>query len=157
MRGKKRKRFRPEARVPLVQPTRASQMGTMDFTRDSLTSGRNFRTLNLRDGFTREAPPIEVDCCLPGSRVVRMLEEVAHEQGYPDAIQMDNGLAFISREKDQWAYAHGVALHLFEPGKPVRGETQSFFHFDCGGVSTCRVPSQVAASRNFSLGSAFGS
>src|ERR1017187_6109612 len=55
MRRKKRKRFRAEARVPLVLPTRENQMWTMDFTRDSLASGRPFRTLNLMDGSTREA------------------------------------------------------------------------------------------------------
>jgi len=120
MRRKKRKRFRAEARVPLVQPTRENQLWTMDFTRDSLASGRNFRTLNLMDGFTREAPRIEVDTSLPGSRVVRMLDAVAQQRGYPEAMQVDNGPEFISREVDQWAYAHGVALHFIEPGKPVQ-------------------------------------
>jgi len=120
MRRKKRKRFRAEARVPLVLPTRENQLWTMDFTRDSLASGRNFRTLNLMDGLTREAPRIEVDTSLPGSRVVRMLDEVAQERGYPEAIQVDNGPEFVSREVDQWAYAHGVALHFIEPGKPVQ-------------------------------------
>jgi putative transposase len=120
MRRKKRKRFRSEARVPLVLPTRENRMWTMDFTRDSLASGRKFRTLNLMDGFTRQAPRIEVDTSLPGSRVVRMLEEVAQERGYPEAIQVDNGPEFISRAVDQWAYAHSVALHFIEPGKPVQ-------------------------------------
>src|ERR1035437_1216656 len=64
MRRKKRKRFRAEARVPLALPTRENQMWTMDFTRDTLASGRKFRTLNLMDGFTREAPRIEVDTSL---------------------------------------------------------------------------------------------
>jgi putative transposase len=120
MRRRKRKRFRAEARVPLVLPTRANQVWTMDFTRDSLASGRKFRTLNLMDGFTREAPRIEVDTSLPGPRVVRMLDAVAQERGYPEAIQVDNGPEFISRAVDQWAYAHGVALHFIEPGKPVQ-------------------------------------
>jgi putative transposase len=120
MRCKKRKRFRAEARVPLVLPTRANQVWTMDFTRDSLASGRKFRTLNLMDGFTREAPRIEVDTSLPGLRVVRMLEEVQQVRGVPEAIQVDNGAEFISRAVDQWAYAHGVALHFIEPGKPVQ-------------------------------------
>jgi putative transposase len=120
MRQRKRKRFRAEARVPLVLPTSANQVWTMDFTRDSLASGRKFRTLNLMDGYTREAPRIEVDTSLPGLRVVRMLDGVAQERGYPGAIQVDNGPEFISRAVDQWAYAHGVALHFIEPGKPVQ-------------------------------------
>src|ERR1019366_5675782 len=120
MRRKKRERFRAEARVPLALPTRENQMWTMDFTRDTLASGRKFRTLNLMDGFTREAPRIEVDTSLPGLRVVRMLDAVTQQRGVPEAIQLDNGPEFISRAVDQWAYAHGVALHFIEPGKPVQ-------------------------------------
>ena len=120
MRRRKGKRFRAEARVPLVPPTRANQMWTMDFTRDSLASGRKFRTLNLMDGFTREALCIEVDTSLPGLRVVQVLERVAQERGLPEAIQVDNGPEFISRVVDQWAYANGVALHFIDPGKPVQ-------------------------------------
>ena len=101
-------------------PTRANQVWTMDFLRDSFASGRKFRTLNLMDGCTREAPRIEVDTSLPGLRVVRMLDGVAQERGYPQAIQVDNGPEFISRAVDQWAYTHGVALHFIEPGKPVQ-------------------------------------
>jgi putative transposase len=120
MRGRKRKRFRAEARVPLALPTRANQMWTMDFTRDSLASGRKFRTLNLMDGCTREALCIEVDTSLPGLRVVQVLERVGQERGLPETIQVDNGPEFISRVVDQWAYAHGVALHFIDPGKPVQ-------------------------------------
>jgi putative transposase len=120
MRRRKHKRFRAEARVPLVLPTRTNQVWTMDFTRDSLASGRIFRTLNLMDGYTREAPQIEVDTSLPGLRVVRVLNRVAQERGLPEAIQVDNGPEFISRAVDQWAYAHGVALHFIDPGKPVQ-------------------------------------
>jgi putative transposase len=120
MRVRKRKRFRAEARVPLVLPTRANQVWTMDFTRDNLASARKFRTLNLMDGYTREAPWIEVDTLLPGLRVVRVLERVSEERGLPETIQVDNGPEFISQAVDQWAYAHGVTLHFIDPGKPVQ-------------------------------------
>ena len=120
MRRRRGKRFRAEARVPLALPTRTNQMWTMDFTRDSLASGRKFRTLNLMDGFTREALGIEVDTSLPGLRVVQVLERVTQERGLPEAIQVDNGPEFVSRVVDQWAYANGVALHFIDPGKPVQ-------------------------------------
>ena len=61
VRRRKGKRFRAEVRVPLVAPARMNQMWTMDFTRDSLASGRKFRTLNLMDGYTREALCMEVE------------------------------------------------------------------------------------------------
>jgi len=120
MRRRKGKRFRAEARVPLALPTQMNQMWTMDFTRDSLASGRKFRSLNLMDGYTREALWIEVDTSLPGLRVVQVLEKVAQERGLPEAIQVDNGPEFISRAVDQWAYANSVALHFIDPGKPVQ-------------------------------------
>jgi putative transposase len=49
-------------------------MWTMDYTLDELAGGRKFRTLNLMDGYTREALRIEPDMSLPGLRVVRILE-----------------------------------------------------------------------------------
>ena len=91
----------------------------MDFTQDNLASGRKFRTLNLMDGFTRESPRIEVDTSLPCLRVVRVLEDVARERGYPQAIQVDNGPEFVSRVVDQWAFEHRVELHFIAPGKPT--------------------------------------
>src|ERR1017187_519866 len=120
MRRKKRKRFRAEARVPLALPTRENQMWTMDFTRDTLASGRKFRTLNLMDGHTREALGIEVDTSLPGLRVVRMLERLRERRGTPAAIQVDNGSEFTSRVVDQWAHQNQVALHFIERGKPTQ-------------------------------------
>ena len=90
MRRRKGKRLRAQARVPLELPTRTNQMWTMDFTRDSLANGRKFRTLNLMDGYTREALWIEVDTSLPGLRVVQVLERVVQERGRPETIQVDN-------------------------------------------------------------------
>jgi putative transposase len=119
VRRRQRKRLKAAARTPLWLPTRPNQVWTMDFTHDNLASGRKFRTLNLMDGFTREAPRIEVDTSLPGLRVARVLEEVARERGYPQALQVDNGPEFISRVVDQWAFEHGVALHFIAPGKPT--------------------------------------
>ena len=92
VRCRKRQRRKAEARQPLALPRQANQVWTMDFTHDQLASGRKFRTLNLMDGFTRESLRIEVDTTLPGLRVVRVLEAVAGERGYPQAIQVDNVL-----------------------------------------------------------------
>ena len=120
MRRKAAKRLRAAARVPLQLPTHANQIWTMDFTKDRLASGRNFRTLNLMDGYTREALWIEVDTSLPGQRVVRVLEWLKQTRGVPEVIQVDNGPEFISQAVDQWAFANGVRLHFIEPGKPVQ-------------------------------------
>jgi putative transposase len=120
MRRRKRKRVATQ-RLPLVLPTRADELWTMDFTHDALASGRKFPTLNLVDGYTREALAIEVDTSLPGARVVRVLQQ---GRGVPERIQVDN---VISQVVDQWAYEHGVAWHFIRPGKPTdNGRIESF-------------------------------
>jgi putative transposase len=95
-------------------------MWTMDYTHDQMAGGRKFRTLNLMDGYTREALRIEPDTSLPGLRVVRVLEGLRERRGTPAAIQVDNGTEFTSRVVDQWAYQNQVALHFIERGKPTQ-------------------------------------
>ena len=119
VRRRKRKRLKAGARTPLRMPTRLDQVWTMDFTEDALASGRKFRTLNLMDGYTREALALEVDTSLPGARVVRVLEGLWESARRPAAIQVDNGTEFTSRVVDQWAYEQGVELHFITPGQPV--------------------------------------
>src|SRR5260370_9957508 len=100
MQRRRRKRFRAEARVPLALPTRANEVWTMDYTHDELASGRKFRTLNLMDGYTREALRIEPDTSLPGLRVVRVLEGLRERRGTPAPIQGHNGPEFTTRLVD---------------------------------------------------------
>jgi putative transposase len=76
----------------------------MDFTHDTLVSGRSFRTLNLIDRFTRECLAIEVDTSLPGARVVHLLERVIALHGVPQSIRIDTGLEFAGQVLDAWAY-----------------------------------------------------
>jgi putative transposase len=120
MQRRRRKRFRAEARVALALPTRINEVWTMDYTHDELAGGRKFRTLNLMDGYTREALRIEPDTSLPGLRVVRVLEGLQERRGTPTAIQVDNGTEFSSRVVDQWVYENHVVLHFIERGKPTQ-------------------------------------
>jgi hypothetical protein len=101
-------------------PTRANEVWTMDYTHDELAGGRKFRTLNLMDGYTREALRIEPDTSLPGLRVVRILDSLRERRGTPATIQVDNGTEFTSRVVDQWAHQNQVALHFIERGKPTQ-------------------------------------
>jgi putative transposase len=92
---------------------------SMDFTSDTLADGRNFRTLNIVDDFTRECVAIEVDRSLPGLRVTRVLNRLHAAIGLPQTIVVDNGPEFAGRTLDAWAYAHGVTLRFIRPGKPI--------------------------------------
>jgi putative transposase len=128
LRRKRGRRRRAGARVALPpKPTRQDELWTMDFEQDAFTSGRKFRTLNLMDGFTREALEIEADTSLPGTRVVRVLEGLKQQGRKPEAIVIDNGPEFVSQVVDQWAYENGVWLHFITPGRPMEnGYIESF-------------------------------
>jgi putative transposase len=74
VRRRRRKRLTRAERVPLPTASQRLERWSMDFTTDTLADGRNFRTLNIVDDFTRECVAIEVDRSLPGLRVARVLD-----------------------------------------------------------------------------------
>jgi transposase InsO family protein len=74
VRRRKRKRIAVGLRTVLPPPSRPNERWSMDFTLDTLASGRKFRTLNIVDDFSRECLAIEVDTSLGGTRVVRVPE-----------------------------------------------------------------------------------
>ncbi len=119
VRRKKRKRMASALRVVRPAAMRPRQHWTMDFTEDSLATGRRFRTLNVVDTFTRECLAIEVDHSLPGPRVVRVLERLVELHGRPELIRIDNGSEFTSRVVDSWAYQRAIKLDFIRPGKPI--------------------------------------
>jgi putative transposase len=119
VRKRTRKRRMAVARAPMLAPTNVNQVWSMDFVTDALASGRRFRTLNITDDYSREAPAIEVDTSLGGVRVVRVLDRLKVERGLPRQIRSDNGPEFVSKAVEQWAYENGVNWHFIEPGKPI--------------------------------------
>ena len=99
----------------------------MDFVSDTLATGQSFRALTLVDQYTRECPAIEVDTSLPSLRVIRVLERLARERGWPEAITCDNGPEFVSRRLQAWCAQKGVLLGYIAPGKPMQnGHAESF-------------------------------
>jgi len=120
VRRKKRKRVAQANRVPRVVPIGPDIQWSLHFMRDTLASGRVFRTLNVVDDATRECLAIEVDTSLSGHRVGRVLDTIARERSrYPSRIVLDNGPECTSRALEQWAYERGVTLAFIRPGKPV--------------------------------------
>ncbi|MNC01055.1 Integrase core domain protein [compost metagenome] len=84
---------------------------------DALTCGRRFRTFNVVDDFNREALAIEIDLNIPAQRVVRVLDRIVANRGYPLKMRMDNGPELISLALAQWAEDHGVMLEFIKPGQ----------------------------------------
>ena len=105
---------------PLVRPEALNQSWSTDFMHDALVFGRRFWTFNVVDDFNRESLAIEIDLNIPAQRVVRVLDRIVANPGYPLKLRMDNGPELISLTLAQWAEEHGVALEFIKPGKPTQ-------------------------------------
>jgi putative transposase len=92
----------------------------MDFMADRLAGGRAYRLLTVMDCFSRECLNIDVNGSMSGSRVVRVLNEIAASRGLPEVITIDNGPEFRSKTLQAWAQANGVRLHYIDPGRPTQ-------------------------------------
>jgi len=92
---------------------------SMDFMSDQLFDGRRIRLLTIVDNHTRESLAIHVGQRIRGIEVVEVLERIVKEHGKPQAIQVDNGPEFISKDVDLWAYWNHVKLDFSRPGKPT--------------------------------------
>jgi putative transposase len=91
----------------------------MDFVHDQLATGRKLRVLTILDIFSRFSPALEPRFNFSGADVVRVLEGVCKEVGFPATIRVDQGSEFVSRDLDLWAYQRGVTLDFSRPGKPT--------------------------------------
>lgn len=120
LRIKPKKRLPARESVPLDEAQAPNDCWSLDFMSDSLTDGRAYRTLNVIDDFNREGLATEVDYSLPSERVVRVLDQVAEERGYPRKLRSDNGPEFIAQALATWAEEHDVELIPIEPGKPTQ-------------------------------------
>ena len=105
-----------EDRCPAVQP---NQTWAMDFVHDQLAMGKKIRVLTVVDIFSKFSPVVDPRFSYRAEDVVRTLERVCGQVGYPKTIRVDQGSEFVSRDLDLWAYAHGVTLDFSRPGKPT--------------------------------------
>jgi len=101
-------------------PEALNQSWSADFMHDALACGRRFRSLNVINDFNREVLLIEIVLNLPVLRVVRVLDKIAANRGYPIMLRMDNGPKFIFLRLTEWAGKHGVKLAHIQPGKPTQ-------------------------------------
>lgn len=73
---------------PLGVPEGLNQCRSADFMSDARRHGRRLRTFNLADDFNREGIAIEIDLSLPAQRIIRVLNRVASERGYPARLRV---------------------------------------------------------------------
>ena len=100
VRRRRRKRLTRAEHVPLPVASRPRERWSMDFPTDTHAGGRNLRTLNIVDDFTRECVAIEVDRSLPRLRVTRVLARLQATIGLPRTIVIGNGPEFAGRTLD---------------------------------------------------------
>lgn len=72
----------------------------MDFVHDQLATGPNLRILTVVDTFSRFSPAVVPWFSFRAPDVVKVLERVCGEVGYPASIRVDQGSEFISRDLD---------------------------------------------------------
>jgi transposase InsO family protein len=118
VRRRKRKKVAFGERQPLLRPTAANQVWSMDFVLDRTADGRVIKCLTIVDDATHEAVAIEVERAISGFMLTRVLDRLALSRGLPQVIRTDNGKEFCGRAMVEWAHARGVVLRLIEPGKP---------------------------------------
>lgn len=124
----RRRRRTGSIRVAHSPATRLNQRWSMDFVSDTLEDGRTFRTLTIVDEFARESPGMEIACSITGNRLVRALDRIAHERGFPEEIVSDNGPEFASDALAQWASTNGVKQSFIDPGKPTQNAFAESFN-----------------------------
>lgn len=118
VRRRKRKKVLAGQRQPLVRPTTANQVWSMDFVFDRSAEGRVIKCLTIVDDATHEAVAIEVERAISGQGVTRVLERLALSRGLPQVIRTDNGKEFCGKAMVTWAHERGLQLRLIDPGKP---------------------------------------
>ena len=118
VRRRKRKKVPMSERQPLLRPTRANEVWSMDFVFDRTAEGRVLKCLTIVDDATHEAVAIEVERAISGHMLTRVLDRLALGRGLPKVIRTDNGKEFCGKAMLMWAHQRGVDLRLIEPGKP---------------------------------------
>ena len=118
LRRKYKKRINKVYEDCLNQPIVPHDTWSMDFMSDSLEDGRRIRVLNIIDDYNREALAVEPGLSFPSGRVIRVLEKLAFEHGYPRQIRVDNGPEYTSNELKLYCKLKGIKLLFIPPGKP---------------------------------------
>jgi putative transposase len=105
-------------RQPLLVEPRMNAVWAIDFMRDTLYSGRVFRTLNVIDEANRGALGIDVAVSIPAARVSAFLAQMIDLHGRPRAIRCDNGPELTSQTFTDWCKEQDIEPRFIQPGKP---------------------------------------
>ncbi|MFN7458390.1 MAG: integrase core domain-containing protein [Gemmatimonas sp.] len=105
-------------RAPHEPASRPNTRWSIDFMRDTLTTGRVFRLFNVVGDCRHEPLAMAVFTSFPGSAVAAVLTQLVAARGRPDRIVCDNDPECITRAVAVWEAAHRVTLQHIQRGKP---------------------------------------
>lgn len=115
---RKRKKIPAGERQPLLRPTQANEVWSMDFVFDRSADTRVLKCLTVLDDATHESVAIVPERAIGGKMLTRIMDRICGERGYPQVVRTDNGKEFCGKDMLGWCHRQGVKLRLIEPGKP---------------------------------------
>jgi putative transposase len=118
VRKRSRKKVLLTDRQPLLRPTVANAVWSMDFVFDRTADGRTVKCLTVVDDATHESVAIVPERAISGQYVTRILDQLRDERGLAKVLRSDNGKEFCGRAMLDWAHHNGITLRQIEPGKP---------------------------------------
>jgi transposase InsO family protein len=128
LRRKRRRKSAAGIRIVMPPPERPNRRWSMDFVTDSVVTGRRFRAPASVDDYSRACQAIKMDTSIRGAKVISVLDRLANTRGLLEVITVDNGLEFVSRALDEWAYRNTVKLSFIHPGKPIENPFAESFN-----------------------------
>jgi putative transposase len=124
---RKRKKVPVMDRQPLIRPTAANSVWSMDFVFDRIANGRLIKCLAIVDDATHESVALVPAHAMSGMHVTWILRHLAHNRGLPRIIRSDNGREFTGKAMLTWAHEHGVQLKADRTG-PSQTRTPTWNH-----------------------------
>ena len=113
VRRRKRKKVPVADRQPLLRPSRANEVWSMDFVFDRTADGRVLKALVIVDDATHELVAIEVERAISGHGVARILDRLAVQRESPRLSRRLQTLRGWSHEQEADA--------VFTGGQGARG------------------------------------
>jgi putative transposase len=87
--------------------------------------------LNIVDEFTREALSTETDRSIDADHVVRTLDKIVGERGFPAYLRFDNGPEFIAYAVADWCRFNDAETIFIDPGSPWQNGFVESFNGPC--------------------------
>lgn len=118
LRRKGKKRLPRAARQVLVQPLAPNLCWSIGFMRDTLWSGRTFRTFNAVNDYNSEVLAVEVDTSLSSSRVVRVLDRNSYVERFNRIYRTDVLDLYVFSRLDEVRAATEVFVREYNEERP---------------------------------------